>query len=155
MSQKGTVLVETLIALGTAVIIIAAITIMVVSALNNAQTAKTQDTATQSAQEGLEIVRNITKTNWTYFYSLNDVTYCLLPDSTEITTQGVEGCKSEASSLVRSVRIEHDNTQDCSGASKVIVSVAWSDSDCPIGDTYCHSVPLESCFSNSEVIPSP
>jgi len=57
MNQKGQGLVEALIALGAAVIIIAAITIAVITAVSNSDFSTEQNLATGFAQQGMEIVR--------------------------------------------------------------------------------------------------
>ncbi len=154
MNQKGTVLVETLVALGAAVVIIAAITVMVISSLNNAQSAKSQGLATQYAQEGLEITRDISRSGWGEFRALSGIN-CLAEGSTELISEGANGCSQNVGNFVRTVEIQHDNS-DCSGGSKVISDVSWSDTDCKDrSNIYCHSVELQSCLSNVQAFPSP
>ncbi|MCL4354330.1 hypothetical protein M1349_02540 [Patescibacteria group bacterium] len=154
MNQRGTVLVETLIALGAAVVIIAAITVMVISSLNNAQSAKSQGSATQYAQEGLEITRDLSRSNWASFRALSGIN-CLAEGSTELTPEGVDGCGQNVGNYVRTVEIQHDDTS-CSGGSKVISDVSWSDTDCKDrSNIFCHSVELQSCLSNFQAFPSP
>lgn len=156
MSQKGTVLVESLIALGAAVIIIAAITGMVISALNNAQSAKSQHMASQYAQEGLEIVRNLARTNWEFFHNtLVDTNYCLASGSAELTFMDESICGENVGTFVRKIVIDHDSDY-CSGASKVEVDVSWTNGECrDRTNPYCHTVQLQSCLSNLGVVPSP
>ncbi|MBI3069818.1 MAG: hypothetical protein HYY87_00750, partial [Candidatus Levybacteria bacterium] len=55
--QKGQTLIEVLLALGTAVVVLSATVVAVLSALNNAQFSKNQSLATQYAQEGMEVMR--------------------------------------------------------------------------------------------------
>jgi len=148
--QAGQIMVEALIALGVAVVIIAAITSMIISALSSAIAAKNQDLATQYAKQGMEVLRNISKTNWTYFSTLNDK-YCLKEGSNTLDAfdPGIpKGCDQNVGIFIRQVQIE-TSSPSCQNSSRIIVSVFWSDNKCRSSDDlFCHSVSLESCFSN-------
>lgn len=149
--EKGQMMVEALIALGVAVIIIAAITSMIVSALSNAIAAKNQDLATQYAKQGIEVVRNISKTDWTYFKDLSN-TFCLNEGSNTLsgTIAGEkEGCGQNLGNFIRNVEIVNTGTDCGEDISKVTVNVFWSDNKCTeSSDAFCHSVKLESCLSD-------
>jgi type II secretory pathway pseudopilin PulG len=64
MNQKGQGLVEALIALGAAVVIISAITVAVITSVQNSDFAKYQNLATNYAQQGLAIVKQQSLLDW-------------------------------------------------------------------------------------------
>jgi hypothetical protein len=69
MNQKGQSLVEALIALGVATIVVSAMAVAAITAVNNADFSKYQNLATQYAQQGVEIVRQQSQTDWNIFYT--------------------------------------------------------------------------------------
>jgi type II secretory pathway pseudopilin PulG len=151
--QKGQIMVEALIALGVAVVIIAAITSMIISALSSAVAAKNQDLATQYAKQGMEVLRNMSKTNWTKFSSIDSGdTPCLDKDSnepTEIKVGEQKDCGQNIDAFfIRRIDIDKTLASKCSDSIMIKVSVFWRDSKCTSDDLFCHSVNLESCFSN-------
>jgi type II secretory pathway pseudopilin PulG len=157
--QKGQIMVEALIALGVAVVIIAAITSMIVSALSNAVAARNQDLATQYAKQGMEILRNMSKTDWTKFSLLDtSVTPCLSKGSNEPEvpppddSNPQKGCGQNIDTFIRRVDVNSDAVfLDCGeeGSIKAMVTVFWSDNKCrDTNELFCHSVKLESCFSD-------
>ncbi|MBU2632353.1 hypothetical protein KKG52_01435 [Patescibacteria group bacterium] len=143
-NNKGSALVETLIALGVAVLIIGAITGSVMSSLKNAEYAKKQNIASQYAQQGIELVRKKVRTNWAL---LIPKTYCLLEDSTELIEKEIT-CGLIANEFVREVKVVEDPLLGliCSGGKEVEVKVMWTDSKC--ANPLCHDVILSSCFTN-------
>lgn len=152
--QKGQMMVEALIALGVAVIIIAAITSMIISALSNAIAAKNQDLATQYARQGMEVIRNISKTNWNYFKDL-DGKYCLKQGSTvnldpyDPAYPKQDGCDKNMGIFSRRVQVDPGSSSGCQDSVNVTVSAYWSDNKCTNSENLlCHSVKLESCFSD-------
>jgi type II secretory pathway pseudopilin PulG len=64
IKQKGQVLIEALVALGVAVVIIGVVVIVVINSLNNVELAKNENLATQYAKEGIEVVKELSETNW-------------------------------------------------------------------------------------------
>ncbi|MFH1187169.1 MAG: hypothetical protein V1697_03295 [Candidatus Levyibacteriota bacterium] len=147
-NQKGQVLIETLIALGVAVLIIAAIVTIVIASLNNSLVARSQDLASGYAKQGMETVRNIAKTNWNSFFAMDSINYCLDKDSTSPTAEDVNGCGQNVDRFSREITIEHDSVI-CQNYSRVVVIVSWTDSKCTDADNlFCHEVNLESCFSD-------
>ena len=79
MGEKGQTIIEVLVALGASVAIIAAVTIAVTSALSNSLYNKNQNLATQYAQQGMEIMRQMRDSDWSSFSALsgNPAQYCL------------------------------------------------------------------------------
>lgn len=158
LTMKGQTLIEALAALAVAVAVVSAITIAAINSLNNVQFSKNQNLATSYAQQGMEIVRQIRNRDWNAFYNLKYIYYCLPKDATSLT-QGVPGsspvCDVNIDNIFkRQVLINHNS--DCAVASKVNVSVFWSDNKCTSGSNlYCHKVELVSCFSDSAIVPTP
>lgn len=151
--EKGQTLLETLLALSVSVLILSAITVVVISSLNNAQFAKNQNLANQYAQEGIEVARKTRDSSgWTGFLAFNVNHYCLSQSQTNLIARLGVSCGQNVGIFVRGIDIEHDNSTDCAGASsngsKITSTVSWSDGKCPVGNTYCHKVELVSCFYN-------
>lgn len=112
--MKGQTLVEVLLALGTAVVVLSATVVTVLSALNNAQFSKNQNLATQYAQEGMEVMRKMRNSNWTLFSSYSDQ-YCLDQNSTQLLERdpNTQGCNGQNVGIfAREVDIEKDSL-DC------------------------------------------
>lgn len=155
IKEKGQTLVEALIALGVAITIVSAIVVSVITSLNNAQFGKNQNLANHYAQEGMEIVRQIRNSNWETFSSLASTYYCLASGSSVLSQKGVNGCGQNVGIFVREVDVEH-SSPSCNSASKVSVTVSWSDSQCTdSSNSFCHNVSLVSCFANNNLVPTP
>jgi len=160
LKQQGQTLIEALIALGAAVLVLSAIAVAVISALNNVQYTKNQNLATQYAQEALETMRQISQSSWITFsgyaagrYCLakGDATPCLLGSLTGSCSQNPSGtfCGQNYGIFVREVDIAQASKITCSsGSIGITVIVSWSDSKCSLNDPYCHNVMLNSCLSN-------
>src|SRR5258708_22405731 len=153
--QKGQTLLEVLIALGLLSIIMSSLIVVILSALNNANFGKNQNLATQYAQEGMEIMRNIRDQNYGTFSSLAG-TYCIPENCHDsqcfIATPCTVNIKTE---FVRKVTINR-NAAVCGGVStKSTLAVSWNDGKCKTRSTYCHNVTLTSCLSSLDVQPAP
>lgn len=169
--QKGQTLLEGVVALAVSAIIITSITVVVVRALANAQYSKTQNQATQYAQQGMEIVRNIRETDWATFDNLRNNTYCMAESCTTLSTAVGNACGPSSAVAGRCTtqnvglfirQVDIDRTSgDCSSGggvnqTKVIVSVKWSDGKCNDStNLFCHEAKQESCLSNSRIVPEP
>ena len=179
--MKGQTLVEVLVALSSAVIIITAITILVISSLNNAEYGKNQNLATQYAQEGMEIIRKIRDSDPQTFYGIADGQYCLDRNSTTLQAKiasgnqvRLSGCPHGATDPKENVDgifsrevILEANVGDCNtavptptptpppaqGNIKVTVLVSWTDGKCTTG-ILCHQSKLISCFSKFNILPT-
>ncbi|MCL4353495.1 hypothetical protein M1615_03475 [Patescibacteria group bacterium] len=179
MGEKGQTIIEALVALGASVAIIAVVVIAVTSSLNNTLYNKNQNLATQYAQQGMEIVRQIRDNNWAALKDLggNPAKYCL--DAGQKTLQhpsddkdlSSSGCAKQSQGLnptpsnlppfAREVDI-NSSSADCQTTGlRVTVIVSWTDGKCPTSpysDVYCHKVALSSCFSdvvNTNTLPTP
>ncbi len=157
--QNGQTLIEALVALGAAVLVLSAITVAVVSALNNVQYTKNQNLATQYSQQGIEIMRQISESSWTSFSAYNAGRYCLAQGDTSPCPLGSSigscslssaiSCGQNYGIFVREVDIAQGSQASCSdGSIGVTVIVSWSDSKCDLSSPYCHDVRLNSCLSN-------
>ncbi|EKD65260.1 MAG: hypothetical protein ACD_50C00146G0002 [uncultured bacterium] len=152
-SQKGQTLIEALVSLSIAVTIIGAITVVVISSLNNAIFTRNQNQATQYAQEGIETVKRISQSQVSFFDLSQQGDYCLGPDLTLqlLVLPNPGRCPEEqrVDIFEREVNITHGNT-DCSGNTKIIVTVQWADNKCTaaVGSPYCHKVELRSCLTD-------
>lgn len=148
LNEKGQSLVEALVALAAAAVIVSAIAIAVITSVNNSDFSRNQNTATQYAQEGIEILRNLSQTNWANFSTFSG-TYCLAQDSTTLTIPSGASCtQNVATNYVRQVVITQ-GSGSCSGNTKVAVTVSWSDGKCTSSSNpFCHTVVLDSCLAN-------
>lgn len=147
INQKGQSLVEALIALGAAAIIVSAIAVVVITSVNNSDFSKYQNLATQYSQQGMEILKQKSESDWTTFSSFSG-NYCLAQDSTTLVAAG-SGCSANINNFfVREVTITQ-NSSSCSGNARVNISVSWADGRCTSSSNpYCHSVDLDSCLAN-------
>lgn len=151
--QKGQSLIEVLIALAAAVALAAAIATTVITSLSNVEFTKNQNLATQYAREGLEILRETAKNSWTTFSSYNSVNYCLDQNKTLSVMVG-NTCTQNVGIFVRQIIINQGSSA-CSGSTKVTSIVSWFDSKCVVGNAFCHTVTLESCFADINTTQSP
>lgn len=165
--EKGQTLIEILVAMGTAVVIVSAITVAVIAALYNAQFSKNQNLASQYAQQGMEIMKKIRDSGWNNFNNLSSASYCLDKNQTTLLegdkkNMSVTGCAKGSGNgrniddtFAREIVIEK-NSDACSTQTRVSVFVSWADSKCKDAQNpYCHSVNLISCFTDFTVVPSP
>ncbi len=162
--QTGQTLIEAIAALGVGVVVVTAIVVVVISALNNAQFSKNQNLAAQYAQQGMEIMRQMRDSDWSSFSLYGNGSYCLDKDTTTLFVKDalpVNGCSHGGSNpqnvdvFARRIDIE-ENSSDCSNSqTKVLVSVSWSDNKCTTSNLYCHKVDLVSCFSDFGVVVAP
>ena len=154
-NEDGQTLIEVLVSFGVAVVLVSAITIAVLSALSNAQFSKNQNLATQYAQQGMEIIKQMQNNDFAAFDALSSgVAYCLDKNS-YLELKRAMTCTFIDNVFVREAAIEKTSTT-C-GGTKVTVSTLWSDSKCTgTGqDLYCHSAKLVSCLSDSNIMATP
>jgi len=170
-SEKGQTLIEVLTALATATVVIAAITVATITALNNAQFSRDQSQANQYAQQGMEVMDNLRN------YSIASIsasalpdsyTYCLADGCTYITSDSTDTkcgpaqaarCSQNVGKFVREVQVNHADTS-CNylttGAVKASVLVMWNDGACTdAANLFCHQVKLATCLSDFTIVPTP
>lgn len=155
INNKGQGLIEALIALGAAAIIVSAIAIVVITSVSNSTFSKNQNLATQYAQQGIDILRSQSASDWTSFatrsgaFCLNGGTNNLGSSVVSCTTPNVDNF------FIREVTITQGSSS-CSGNVKVSVDVSWRDGKCTSSsDLYCHSVLLDSCLANINSVTAP
>ncbi|HEX7041831.1 MAG TPA: hypothetical protein VF189_01140 [Patescibacteria group bacterium] len=183
-NQKGQTLIEVLVGLSAAVVVIAAITVAVITALNNAEFSRDQNLATQYTQEGMEIIRNMRDLDVASINQTNlpDGTYCLAKGCSSLTTNPSDTscgpktsthCTQNFNNFVREITISH-NDPFCTnngptssatptptpaseiGTIKVTVNTYWGDTKCSdSSNPFCHSVLLSSCLSDFTIVPTP
>jgi Tfp pilus assembly protein PilV len=182
MNQKGQGLIEALIALGAAVIIIAAMTIAVITALNNADFSSYQNLATNYAQQGIEIIQQKSQLSWTDTSKYQGI-YCLSQGVTNVVPipAGEEDCPVNVDNkFVRELDFIKITPQlDCANSttpccfqgpqnincaltpelcsSQVNVTVKWTDGKCSSSSDFCHQVVLNSCITDiyRNITPTP
>lgn len=182
-SHAGQTLIEVLVGLSAAVVVISAITVTVISSLNNTEYGRDQNLATHYSQEGIEIIRNMRDQNIASIAqsSIPDGNYCLangcsaLVDDTSKSNSPASycgpriglRCGQNIDNFVREITIEH-NSSTCNGNGptnaptpttplvKVTVITYWGDTKCTDSNNqFCHSVLLTSCLSDFTVVPTP
>lgn len=146
---RGQTLIEVLIAMAVGLVVVSAITIAVISALNNAQFSKNQNLATQYVQEGMEVVRRIKNSS-----NLLVGDYCLNKGSLVLRQKPAAGCGQNVDIFVREINVTSPLSGPCSNQLKATVFVQWTDSKCS-GGAFCHEVKLVSCFSDFNIVPTP
>lgn len=161
INQKGQSLVEALVALTAAVVIVSAIAVAVITSVNNSDFSKSQNLATHYAQQGIDILRSQSESDWVSFVTSNPSGYyCLNAGSTALTNytnfSGVNCAKNINNFFVRQVHVVHGNGPNCSPNTDVTVDVYWSDGKCTsASNLYCHSVSLDTCLANINSVSTP
>lgn len=165
--SEGQTLVEVLIAISVTVIIISSMTIAVITAISNADYSKNQNLATQFAQEGMEIVKQMQGSNYQTLSTLNG-RYCLAQTCSMLSTgsgscgvnSGGTGsnCSTNVNNniFIRQVDILPAGSPQstCVNTIQATVTVLWTDSKCNAG-AYCHNEQIVSCFSNASSASTP
>lgn len=151
-TQKGQTLIEVLAAFGIAVSLVTAITVTIIFALSTTQSSKNTNTATQNAQQGMEIVRRMQ--NLGGLQNLADDTYCLSGGGSLTEKGGLPNCPSDTNTFVREVIISESSL--CAPAKQVTLDVYWSDNKCrDPHNPYCHKTEVSSCLSSTSNVPTP
>ena len=155
MSNKGQSLIEALVALGAAVVIISAVAISVITAVNNADYSKIQNQATAYASSEMEVLHQQSRADWTTFNGATYLgTHCVDENGIMSLPSGGICPPPNTGNFKRQVDINPGDINNCSSATRVIVTVFWKDGRCPVSD-YCHNTKLESCFTNINTLPTP
>ena len=167
--MKGQTIIEVVVALGAGAIVLTAMTVIILTSLKNSQQSSSQSLATQYAQQGMDIARQMKDNNWTAFNSLNG-NYCVASSCSEISLQGTtcgpKGASCSANidnKFVREVTISAGSTScrpqnynPSTTYSKITTIVSWRDPQCTsVSNPYCHNVSLQSCVSNYNKRPAP
>jgi Tfp pilus assembly protein PilV len=154
INNKGQSLIEALIALSASVAIISAITVAIITSVSNADFSKNQNLASQYAQQGIEILKEQSRSDWASFSNYSG-DYCLPEGSTTPEVKSISCPQNISNFFVREISIS-EVSATCSNGARVTVSVSWTDGKCTnTGNPYCHKVSLDSCYVdlNSKVAP--
>jgi Tfp pilus assembly protein PilW len=117
-NEKGQTLIEVLVGLAAGVIVIGAITIVTINALNNAQFSENQNLATEYAQQAMENMRNMRDTDYGNFSllsgaycmgkvctNLNNTNLSVNPNDSYCCTAPVSGCGQNVGIFVRTISL--------------------------------------------------
>ncbi len=163
-SQKGQTIIEAVVALALVIVVLTAITVAVISTVNNAEFARNQALASKYTQQGMEFMRylrnNPPSTGFTFdsYASQTTAGFCMdpsyNPNTSALSTSG-STCNTVSTfpggSFVREVKFDNSLNANCSLGTRVTVTTYWSSGKCgtaTIQARYCHKSQLVSCFSN-------
>ena len=159
--QKGQTLLEVMLALSIAILIVSAVVASILNALNNEQFGVSQNQATQLAQEGVDLFRNLSQSDWATFtnYGRRDTTDAIswcLPQVNPTPIPLGSGCAPNAGNndrFVREIKVELNScitpTPGITNISgRVTSTVKWGDGKCTGtgDDQYCHKTEVVSCM---------
>lgn len=155
LNQLGQSLIEALIALGAATVIVSAISVAIITSVNNSDFGKNQNLATQYSQQGMEILKQKSQSSWQVFSGYSG-TYCLNEGETNLILPSGSTCSVNISNFFRRTITIAQASSSCGGNARVSVSVAWADGKCTsASNPYCHNVTLDSCLANINGVPTP
>lgn len=154
MNTKGQSLIEALVALGVAVVVISAVAISVITAVNNADNSKIQNQANAYASSEMEVLHQQSRANWIAFdnFNISHSSFCVAKDGSISTS--IPCTVNIGTLFIRQVDIDRINGADCSSTTKVTVTVSWKDGKCP-PDVFCRKTMLKSCFTDTNFVPTP
>jgi Tfp pilus assembly protein PilV len=149
-SNAGQILIEVLVALSVIVVVVSIVTITTATSLSNVEFSRTQNQATQYAQEGMETIRSLRTSQLATFNALNG-SYCL-PENSSTLTQSAACSVNIGTTFKRAVVMEKNNIPLCAGGTKTTVTVSWTDGKCS-GTSFCHVATISSCIAVTNVVP--
>lgn len=146
VGSEGQSIIEALVALSSILISLAAISVAIITSVNNTQFIKDQSIASKYAQQGMEYIKYIRNNDPATFFSYNGIK-CMNQDDSFLNTS----CSSAniAGAYKREAEFSQNDSQ-CVAATKVTVTVYWTSTKCQSG-SFCHSSSLISCFSTIPV----
>lgn len=162
----GQTILEAVIALAAILIILAAVSVSVVTSINNSSFIKNQNLASKYAQEGIEYIRNVISSDTSSTSQYNNFVTNLVGSERcfgPIDPSGANpigtACSSASTTNVnipavspaykRTVRFESGKCTsegDFSDGLVVTVRVYWSSGKCTSTDTFCHKQEVKTCF---------
>jgi len=143
-------LIEAVGALGIIGLILSAITVAVMTSLNNATYDQNQTLAAKYAQQGTELVTQVRDQNYTSFQGVSG-THCLASGATTLGP-AVGSCSANVGAFIREVQIQRNGC--AANVSRVSVLVEFKDGKCTSG-TYCHIHTDVSCLSTVNPVQTP
>lgn len=147
--MRGQTLIEVLVALGIIAVVATAIGGVVITSQGNASFGKNNNLASQYANEGLEIIRSMRDSDYSYFRSIASGSYCLDKGKNDL---GANCFSANVDGFLRKINITQNG---CStNVAKVEAVVSWQDSKCSSTTTFCHSSVLSTCLSSVNPVPT-
>lgn len=141
--RYGQTIIEAMVALAAILITLAAISVVITTSLSNSRFIRDQSLVSRHAQEGMEYMRYLRNIDASSFESWNGI-YCMGKDNEFI----VGRCSAVNIDNVYKREVEFtQNSDDCSGGTKVVISVYWASGKCSTSDRFCHKSQLISCFA--------
>ena len=162
MKEKGQSLLEALVALGAATLVMSAIAVAVLTSVNNSDFGKYLNQATQYSQQGIEVLKQKSISDWVTFSGYTSgATYCFPQDPLQFIPPAGANCVPNIGTnnfFVRSAVLTK-NSGNCAGAIKgtlVSVSTAWTDGKCKNASSiYCHTATFNTCITDVDRVPAP
>ncbi len=149
-SESGQTIIEAVVALAAVFIIVAAISVAIINAVNNSQFVKNQNLSNKYAQQGMEFVRGIHADNIQDFQNLSGA--YAYGEGDETLVFGSSSVVNIGGSHIRNITFVDDEEPctnddgDSINLKKVTVVVNWSSGKCIGDDRFCHDTTLVSCL---------
>ncbi|MEK7559177.1 MAG: hypothetical protein AAB521_02620 [Patescibacteria group bacterium] len=163
INQKGQTIVEVAVALSVAIVIVSAIVVSIINALNNEKFGVNQNQATQLAQGGVDLFRDLSQSDWVTFTTYSAAAGYCLPQINPTPQLKAGPCIPNAGSntnLVREIKVELNAcispTPAVPNNGRVTSTVRWADTKCTdSANPYCHKTEVVSCMFKPFINSSP
>ena len=151
--QKGSALLEAIIALSAVVLAMAGIAIVVTASVSNASFIQDQNQANKYAQEAMEYLRSDQDESYATFLNtyVKDTEFCL---DGNFVPGSLTNCSLDEGKFIRTVMASTPAIGDCGGnlydddSRLVTVIVKWQSGKCDVGvSPFCHQSLLRTCFT--------
>lgn len=164
MKEKGQSLLEALIALGAATIVMSAIAVAVITSVSNSDFSKYLNQATQYSQQGVEVLKQQSLSDWgTFSGYASGITYCF-PEGDGLDDSNVAPCSANlgTNNFFLRTAVVTQASSDCPGnpddaahrGTLVSVATAWSDGKCTnASNHYCHNATFNTCITDVNRVP--
>src|SRR3989344_9599898 len=144
MQRSGQTIIEAMVALASILITLAAISVVITASLSNSRFIRDQSLASRYAQEGMEYMRYLRNIDASFFESRQGI-YCMGKDN--VLNVGTCPVINIDNLYKREIEFVQNSPVECSGGTKVVVSVFWASGKCSDSDRFCHKSQLISCFA--------
>lgn len=156
-SQKGSALLEAVIALAAVIMAVAGIAIVIASSASNATFIQNQNQANKFAQEGIEFIKSIKDESYTNFLNMFQIgtIYCYGESFEPVIDNNNcigDGNRLDNGKFIRKVTVSNSIADRCGNSDPenvriIKVEVSWQSGKCDVSSNpFCHSSVLESCF---------
>jgi hypothetical protein len=138
----GQAIIEAVVALATILVILSAISVAIITSVNNSDYIKKQTLAKKIAEQGMEHIRYLRNNSPGVFFAITpNETQCMGEDNSIGLCSGQINIPDYFKREVFFVQ----NSDHCVGGTLVTVTVRWTSGKCDTGE-FCHSSKLVSCF---------